>query len=74
MPKKKGFLRKLWDEHKEDEKKVSKLSERGYTCNSCNYRWMSKKDFGEPAKCPKCNSLNIRKVKVTFIGVGWHWD
>lgn len=31
-----------------------------YQCFSCNYLWTSRKNFGSPAKCPSCNSKNIK--------------
>lgn len=33
-----------------------------YTCNKCHYHWKSKKPLGfDPAKCPRCNSKNIKR-------------
>jgi len=32
-----------------------------YICNKCSYKWKSKKTFGEPSICPKCNSRNIKR-------------
>jgi rubrerythrin len=33
-----------------------------FICNSCNYLWISKKQIGQPGKCPKCNSVEIRHL------------
>lgn len=36
-----------------------------YICNHCEYKWQSKKSFGEPAFCPKCKSNNIEMTKFS---------
>lgn len=30
-----------------------------YICQSCSYKWTSRKDWGEPSVCPSCRSDNI---------------
>lgn len=30
-----------------------------YVCNSCGYKWVSKKNFGSPSICPNCKERNI---------------
>ena len=30
-----------------------------FKCNSCKYRWKTKKDYGEPPKCPNCRDKDI---------------
>lgn len=74
MSKKKGFFGRIFEDSAKSSKRMNKLREKGFVCNSCNYRWMSKKDFGEPGKCQKCNSLSIRRVNVTNYGIAWHAD
>ena len=34
-----------------------------YKCSPCDYLWISKKNIGEPACCPKCRSDDIYKVR-----------
>ena len=49
-----------------------KFTGKEFICDSCDYLWVSKKRFGEPGKCPKCNSKNIRCLTkeqfTSFIG------
>jgi len=40
-----------------------KLDDKKYVCSDCEYKWESKKSFGEPAKCPRCNSKKIISFK-----------
>ena len=40
-----------------------------YRCNQCNYVWNSKKSYGKPPRCPKCNSQNIRMDGRKFYAV-----
>lgn len=40
-----------------------------YVCSECEYKWESKKKFGEPAKCPKCRSkkmISFNNLKKMF--------
>jgi len=30
-----------------------------WICKNCSHIWKSKKNIGQPPKCPKCNSKNI---------------
>jgi len=30
-----------------------------YICQSCSYKWTSRKDWGEPSTCPSCKSDDI---------------
>ena len=36
-----------------------------YFCNSCHYKWESKKSFGEPSICPKCKKDSIIEYSKT---------
>lgn len=36
-----------------------------YICDDCEYKWQSKKSFGEPAFCPKCKSNSIKMTKFS---------
>ena len=36
-----------------------------YFCESCGYKWESKKKFGEPSQCPSCKKDNITKYSGT---------
>jgi len=38
-----------------------------YVCEDCGYEWESRKRFGDPAICPRCNSRSI--VKSNFFGL-----
>ena len=42
--------------------KYSQKLARSHVCNNCGYEWVSRKDFGEPAICPRCNSKRISKI------------
>lgn len=30
-----------------------------YICKDCQYKWVSRKSYDNPSKCPSCNSKNI---------------
>lgn len=38
--------------------KLNKLTGKGYHCKECKYKWASRKEIGNPSKCPNCNSKN----------------
>lgn len=42
---------------------LNKSSENRYVCSECEYKWESKKSFGVPGKCPRCNSKKIVHFK-----------
>ena len=33
-----------------------------FRCNSCKYRWVTKKEWGGPSFCPNCKSKEIINV------------
>ncbi len=39
-----------------------------YFCNTCQYRWESRKKYGAPAFCPKCSSESILLFEETPEG------
>ena len=41
-----------------------------FKCNSCGYKWKSRKEFGKPGKCPKCSSTNIYHLEEDEVFVG----
>ena len=48
---------------KEQENK--RILDSKYICISCDYGWETRKSFGKPSKCPKCNSDDIKKFSDT---------
>ncbi len=36
--------------------------DKSYVCKKCGYEWVSKKEVGTPAICPRCSSKRIIKV------------
>jgi len=38
-------------------------NDKRYVCSECEYKWETKKKFGEPFKCPKCGSRHIINFK-----------
>lgn len=38
---------------------IKKTSNKRFICSTCEYKWESNKKFGDPAKCPRCNSSKI---------------
>lgn len=61
---KREVLKKAEMEFEEDIKKI-KENGKEYLCNNCEYKWESKKRFGEPASCPKCKKQDIEKYART---------
>lgn len=39
-----------------------------YICNSCGYKWKSKKNFGNPSICPHCKKGDIIQYIKTKKG------
>ena len=50
------------------DKKQIKSEDRRWICDKCEYKWESKKSFGEPSQCPKCKERYITKFSTTK---GW---
>ncbi|MEK6893117.1 MAG: hypothetical protein AABX07_02845 [Nanoarchaeota archaeon] len=36
---------------------------RNFICNKCDYLWETRKRIGDPPKCPKCNSKEIKEYR-----------
>src|SRR3989344_5083784 len=60
-------LQLLEKANKEFEDMVNRVKKEGreYVCLSCEYRWVSRKDFGNPAICPKCKNDGILRYATT---------
>lgn len=61
---KKEILERAEKDFEEDIPKIKEHSKE-YLCESCDYEWLSKKSFGNPAICPKCKSKKIIKYALT---------
>jgi len=52
---------------REVKERIKKLREKNsgqrYVCSDCEYKWETRKTFGEPGKCPQCNSMLIVKFE-----------
>ena len=47
-----------------------------FECNSCRYRWMTKKEWGQPNFCPGCKSkdfVNVDKKEREKMEEGWRY-
>ena len=53
------LLVKLENIKKIETQKRAKKEGKRFICADCEYKWESRKNFGEPAICPQCNSKNI---------------
>ena len=47
------------------EKEKDRVEDKKYLCNNCEYKWESKKKFGEPSICPNCKKNYIKKYSDT---------
>lgn len=55
------YLEKEYDSYIEKNKRL----DRRYICDKCEYKWESKKRFGEPSVCPHCRERFIFKYSST---------
>ncbi len=62
---KKRQLRKEAEKEFENNLKEKKGKGRAWVCDKCDYRWESKKSFGEPSVCPHCKEKHITKYSKT---------
>jgi hypothetical protein len=47
-----------------------------FECNSCGYKWMTKKDWGQPNFCPGCKGkefVNVDEVERKKMEEGWRY-
>ncbi|MEK6895210.1 MAG: hypothetical protein AABX48_01695 [Nanoarchaeota archaeon] len=47
------------------------MSKDRYICKDCGYNWVTRKDIGRPANCPRCNSKRIAYNTINNTRIGF---